>query len=44
MIVEQFNPRQQWSIRCDMLLAVHRCIGLNGSPEVEEYMAKEWRP
>src|SRR5687767_13562563 len=26
MIVEQFNPRQQWSVGCDTLLAVHRCL------------------
>jgi hypothetical protein len=44
MLVEQFNPRQQWSIRCDMLLAVHRCIGRKDSPEVDEYLAREWRP
>jgi hypothetical protein len=44
MLVEQFSPRQQWSIRCDMLLAVHRCIGLKDSPEVDAYIAREWRP
>jgi hypothetical protein len=44
MIVQQLNPPEQWSIRCDMLLAVRRCIGLKDSPEVDAYIMREWRP
>ncbi len=44
MIVEQFNPRQQWSVSCDTLLAVHRCLGSAEDPEVQRKLeAKGWR-
>jgi hypothetical protein len=43
VIVQQLNPPRQWSVRCNTLLAVHRCIGIKDSPEVEEYLVKEWR-
>jgi hypothetical protein len=44
IFVQQLNLPRQWSVRCSSLLAVRRCVGLKGNPEVEEYLAKEWRP
>jgi hypothetical protein len=44
IIVEQFNPRTQWSVRCSELLAVHRCIGAADDPAVQAILnAEGWR-
>ena len=43
IIVEQMNPKGQWSVLCRDLLAVHRCIGRVGDPEVEAYLDREWQ-
>lgn len=44
VIVEQFNPPRQWSIRCGDLLAVHRCIGSASDPEVVSTLKAEgWK-
>ena len=43
IIVEQMNLKSHWSIRCSSLLAVHRCIGRVGDPEVEAYLDREWQ-
>ena len=44
IIVEQFNPPRQWSIRCSDLLAVHCCIGSAADPEVVSKLEAEgWK-
>jgi hypothetical protein len=42
--VEQLNPPKRWVVKCTNLLAVHRCIGRAGDPEVERQLEVEgWR-
>ena len=44
LIVEQFNPAHQWSVRCSDLLAVHRCIGSATDPTVGSKLEAEgWK-
>ena len=44
VIVEQFNPARQWSIRMSDLLAVHRCLGSASDPSVIAVLEAEgWR-
>ena len=44
IIVEQFNPQQQWSVRCADLLAVHRCLGRATDAAVKKLLKAEgWK-
>jgi hypothetical protein len=39
--VEQLNPRQQLSIPCDALFAVHKCIGREDDVDVRRLLEAE---